>query len=324
MSNPIAIIAGEPNSISSEIIFKTWKLRRKYKLKKFIIIGSIKLLESQKKKLKYKIPIYEVKKNFKVDSLKNNKFLVFNVNFNQKKPFENISKKSNKYIFNCFNETINLIKKNKISGVINCPVSKETLFKGKNFGITEYIAKKTGNENKEVMLIYNKNLSVSPLTTHIPVKNVSKNVKKLGIINKLKIINNFYIKKLKRKPKIAVLGLNPHSHSNSKNSEEKKIISPAIKELKKINIHVTGPVSPDTSFTIYKKNKIDVIFGMYHDQVLTGFKTLYKFDAINITLGLPFIRISPDHGTATNIVGKKIANPKSLIESVKFFSHINF
>ena len=84
-----------------------------------------------------------------------------------------------------------------------------------------------------------------------------------------------------------------------------------------------GPISADSSFMIFKKNKFDVIIGMYHDQVLTPFKALYNFDAINITLGLPYIRISPDHGVAENIVGKKNANPKSLIESIKFFNYIN-
>jgi len=323
MLNPIAIIAGEPNSISSEIIFKAWKLRKKYKLKKFIIIGSIKLLESQKKKLKYNISMHEINKNFKARNLKKNKLLIINVDYYQKKPFEKITNKSNKYIFSCFKEAIKLVKKNKISGIVNCPVSKETLFKGKNFGITEYLAKISDSKNREVMVIYNKNLSVSPLTTHIPVKDISKKIKKINIVNKLKTINIFYKKILKRKAKIAVLGLNPHSHSISKYSEEKNIISPAIKKLKELSINVQGPISPDTSFMIYKKNKIDVIFGMYHDQVLTGFKTLYKFDAINITLGLPFIRISPDHGTAINLVGKNIASPKSLIESIKFFNHIN-
>ena len=89
-----------------------------------------------------------------------------------------------------------------------------------------------------------------------------------------------------------------------------------------MKIKAIGPVPADTSFVIYKKNKINVIIGMYHDQVLTPFKALFNYDAINITLGLPFIRISPDHGTAHNILGKKIANPKSLIESIKFFNHI--
>ena len=83
-----------------------------------------------------------------------------------------------------------------------------------------------------------------------------------------------------------------------------------------------GPIPPDTSFLLFKKNKFDVMLGMYHDQVLTPFKALFEYDAINITLGLPYIRISPDHGVAENIIGKNIANPKSLIESIKFFNNV--
>ena len=83
-----------------------------------------------------------------------------------------------------------------------------------------------------------------------------------------------------------------------------------------------GPVAPDSSFMLFKKNKFDVIIGMYHDQVLTPFKALFNFNAINVTLGLPYIRTSPDHGTAENIVGKRIANSRSLIESIKFFNYI--
>ena len=86
----------------------------------------------------------------------------------------------------------------------------------------------------------------------------------------------------------------------------------------------SGPVSPDTSFMIFKEKKFDVLIGMYHDQVLTPFKALFKFNAINITLGLSFLRTSPDHGVAKNIVSKKKANSESLIESIKFFNHINW
>ena len=121
--------------------------------------------------------------------------------------------------------------------------------------------------------------------------------------------------------KIGLLGLNPHSYSRSKKSEEKIIIKKAILNLKKNKINVVGPVSPDSSFVSYKDNKYDVIFGMYHDQVLSPFKAIFKYDAINITLGLPFIRISPDHGTASNIVGKKVSNPISLIKAIKFFNN---
>ena len=113
-----------------------------------------------------------------------------------------------------------------------------------------------------------------------------------------------------------------NAYSKSEILAEKEIITKAIKDLKKLKINVEGPLSPDSSFIIAKKNSINVLIGMYHDQVLTTFKTMYNFDAINITLGLPYIRISPDHGTATNIMGKKLANPKSLIEAIKFFNYI--
>jgi len=172
------------------------------------------------------------------------------------------------------------------------------------------------------MLIYNKKLSVSPLTTHIPLSQVSNKMNKLKIIKKVKIINNFYKKIFNKNPNIAILGLNPHNFSPAKKSEEKEIIFPAIKTIKKSKIKIIGPISPDTSFMLFKKYKLDVILGMYHDQVLSPFKALFKYNAINITLGLPYIRISPDHGVAENIIGKNIANPRSLIESIKFFNYI--
>lgn len=318
MTKPIAIIAGEPNSISSEIIFKSWKLRKKYIHKPLIVIGSLQLLNLQRKKLKYHIRIKEIESNFSSEDLNGKSLPVYNVEYKQKKPFQKISNKSNKYIFKCFDVATNLIKNKKIVGFINCPVSKETLFKNKYYGITEFLAKKAGIKGGEVMLIYNKKLSVSPLTTHIPINQVSNQINKSKIVKKIKIIDDFYKRIFNKKPNIAVLGLNPHNFS----SEEKEIIISAIKKIGKKGIRVMGPISPDTSFMVFKKYKIDVILGMYHDQVLTPFKALFEYNAINITLGLSYIRISPDHGVAENIVGKRIANPKSLIESIKFFNCI--
>ena len=320
MNKIIAIIAGEPNSISSEIIFKTWKSRKKCKLKPFFIIGSIKLLEQQSKKLKYNIKIKKIDQYFNLKNLETNLLPVYDVKYEQKKPFEKVSKKSNSYIFKSFDVALKLLQIKKISGLINCPVSKETLFGNKNQGITEFISKKAKVNGNEVMLIFNKSLAVSPVTTHIPLNNVSKKLSKNRIINNINVINNFYKKKLNKLPKFFVLGLNPHNFSTLKNSEEKKIIRPAIKVLKKNKLRVIGPVSPDSSFIFKNKVMPSVIIGMYHDQVLTPFKTLFKFNAINITLGLPFFRVSPDHGIGENIMGRNVANPQSLIESIKFFS----
>ena len=323
MNKSIAIIAGEPNSISSEIIFKTWKLRKQFKHKPFFVIGSIEHLNLQKKKLKYKFKLKKIDYNFKTNDLKGSELPVYDIEYLQKKPFEKISIKSNKYILKSFDIAIKFSKDKKILGFINCPISKEHLFKNKHQGITEFLARKTGQKGNEVMLIYNKELSVSPLTTHIPISKVSKNINKYSIIKKVQIINNFYKKIFNKKPYFAILGLNPHNYSSSKRSEEKQIINKAIKKLIRLKIKVAGPIAPDSSFVIFKKYKFDVIVGMYHDQVLTPFKTLYNFKAINITLGLPYIRVSPDHGVADNIMSKKIASPVSLIESVKFFNFIN-
>ena len=323
MNKPIAIIAGEPNSISSEIIFKSWKLRKRYNHKLLFIIGSIQLLNLQKKKLKFKIKIKKIDNSFQINDLKGSELPVYNIDYTQNKSFEKISSKSNKYIFKCFQTAINLAKSKKIIGFINCPISKEFLFKNRHQGITEFLAKKYGKKNSEVMLIYNKKLSVSPITTHIPINHVSKKINKFRILNNVKIINNFYKEVFNKKPNIAILGLNPHNFSPSKKFDEKKIISNAIKNLLRLKIRVSGPIVPDTSFIIFKKYKFDVIVGMYHDQVLTPFKALYNFNAVNITLGLPCVRLSPDHGVGENIMGKRIANPKSLIEAIKFFSYIN-
>ena len=322
MKKAIAIVAGEPNSISSEIIFKSWKLRKQYTHKPFLVIGSLKLLNLQKKKLKSHIKIKEIKSDFSMKDLRGAELPIYNVNYKQNKVFQKISSKSNKYIFKCFDIAISLVKSKKILGYVNCPISKESLFKNRYQGITEFLSKKENMKGNEVMLIYNKKLSVSPLTTHIPLSKVSSKIYKAEIIKKIKIINNFYKKIFKKNPNIAVLGLNPHNFSSVKKSEEKKIIFPAVKAIKKLRIKVIGPISPDTCFVLFKRHKLDVIFGMYHDQVLSPFKALFKFNAINITLGLPYIRISPDHGVAEDIIGKNIANATSLIESIKFFNYI--
>ena len=322
MTKSIAIVAGEPNSISSEIIFKIWKIRKKYIHKPFFIIGSIQLLNLQKKKLNYQIKIKKINNDFKISDLKSNELPVYDVEYKQKKSFEKISKKSNRYILKCFDHAVKFAENKKILGFVNCPISKEFLFKKKHQGVTEFLSKKTGQSGNEVMLIHNKKLSVSPITTHIPLNQVSSKIKKSEIIKKVKIINAFYNKIFDKKPNFAILGLNPHNFFPAKKTEKKKIIYKAVKILKKFKIKVSGPIPADSCFMIFKKYKFDVIVGMYHDQVLAPFKAIFKYDAINITLGLPYIRVSPDHGVAENIVGKRMANSKSLIESIKFFNYI--
>ena len=168
------------------------------------------------------------------------------------------------------------------------------------------------------MLIFNKNLSVCPLTTHVPIKNVSNQINKKNIIDKVNLIKLFYKKNFNINPKIAVLGLNPHCESVNKFNEDEKIIKPAINYLKRKKYNISGPYSADTFFLKNNRKNYNVALGMYHDQVLTPIKTLYEYDAINITLGLPFTRISPDHGPNEKMLGKNISNPLSLIKAISF------
>ena len=223
-----------------------------------------------------------------------------------------------RYLENCFNISLKIIKKNKDISIINGPINKEKFLKNRYLGITEYLGNKTKNLKDVVMLIYNQKLSVSPLTTHLPLKDVYKNITKSKIINHVKKIDFFSKKYLKKKPKIAITGLNPHCESNFKNSEEKNIIIPAINYLKSKKFKVSGPFPADTIFLKDNYKNFDVIIGMYHDQVLTPIKSIFGFNAINITLGLPFLRISPDHGPNVKMFGRNISNPDSLIKAIKF------
>ena len=319
MKKKIIIISGDPNSINSEIIFKSWKKISKTIRNKIYLISNYDLINDQFTKLKYKIKTKKVKninEIFKGDELK-----IINVNLDFNDAFKVDKSSASKFI----NKTLNLAHKyalnDNVSGIINCPINKNLLKKGK-VGVTEYLALRCGIKNKsEVMLIRNKKLSVSPITTHIDVKNISKQIKKETIIIKIKTINKWFIKLFKKKPMIGIMGLNPHNAEFRTNSEENNEIIPAIKKLKKTGIKLDGPLSSDTIFINNYKN-YNVIVGMYHDQVLTPFKALFKFDAINITLGLKYLRVSPDHGVALNLIGKKKANPKSLISCIEFLDKI--
>jgi 4-hydroxythreonine-4-phosphate dehydrogenase len=317
----IIIILGEPNSISSEIFLKSLNYIKKTKLN-FIIIGNYSLLEKQANYLDFKINVKF--KLSEINSLENVKFNFINVDYKQSKPFNLKTNNSDTFVKKCFEHAVILLKKKLAIGLINLPINKSKFTKNKYKGITEYIADKTNNRNKENMLLFNENFSVLPLTTHIPLKKVYKEISYKKIEKACKNINNFYLKTIKRKKfKIGILGLNPHNGENGYiGNEEKKIIIPAINKLKK-KYPIIGPLSPDTSFLQREKLQIDVLIGHYHDQILTTFKTKFDFNAINITIGLPFIRISPDHGIGTGIIGKGMANPKSFKKAVKFFSKYN-
>ena len=315
-NKPIIILNGEPNSIFLEILFKS--LKKKNHKSPIILVSSYELIKFYMKKLKFnkKINLIDFN-NFNKKKLVRNSINLINVKFKLNKNWQKISKRSNKFIYQSFELGLKLLNKGETYKFINGPISKKNFLNKKFPGITEYIASKVGIK-KCAMLIYNKNLSVCPLTTHIPLKKVAKKITKKNIHDKVSLITSFYKKYRSFKPRIAILGLNPHCESTDKYNEDERIIKPSIKYLVRLGYHVSGPYPADTIFLKQNRKKYDVILGMYHDQVLTPMKTLFEYDAINITLGLPFIRVSPDHGPNEEMVGKNLSNPASLIHAINF------
>ena len=319
MRNKIIIVSGDPNSINSELIFKAWKKLNRNLKSKIFLITNFELIKRQFKRLNFNTNIIKRSKNLNDRS---NKLKIINIDLKFKNSF-NVSKMSaSKFV----QKSLNLahyyaINSNDVKGIINCSINKELLKKNKT-GVTEYLASKCGiKDGSEVMLIKSEKLAVSPITTHIDLREVSKKIDIRLISKKIETIHNWYRKFLKKKPKIAVLGLNPHNAELRQGSEEKKIIIPTIKKLKKKKINIHGPLVSDTIFIKEYKN-FDGVVGMFHDQVLAPFKAIFKFDAINITLGLKYIRVSPDHGTAKKLIGKNKGDETSLFKCIKFVSKL--
>ncbi len=317
---PIIIVAGEPNSIFLEIFFKALKFKI-YK-SPLILICSKKILLNEMRKFGFKKKIKLVSLyNLNPKELNNDSINLLNVKLDTTQQKISSYIKSNSYIKECFDLAFKIIKNGSTNKLINGPISKKKFLNKKFLGMTEYISKKF-NIKKSAMLIFNDKLSVCPVTTHLPLKSVAKCINKRLIIEKIKLVDDFYIKYLNLKPKIAVLGLNPHCESVSKFNEDEKILKPVLNYMKKLNFKVSGPYPADTIFLKDNRKKYDIILGMYHDQVLSPLKTLYEYDAINITLGLPFIRVSPDHGPNEKMIGKNLSNPLSLIKALKFLDKI--
>ena len=268
MNKKIILVTGDPNSINSEIIYKSLKKINNRIKKNLIIVSNYELLKKQFKILKYKIKLKIVKNidhNFKdINTLK-----VININIPiGKNPFKINKNHASKFVIQSLNFAHTLALKKNVKGIINCGINKELLLK-KNIGVTEFLSKKCEiKKDSEVMMIHNEKLSVCPITTHINIKDIAKKINKKKIITKVKTITSWYKRNFKKKPKIAVLGLNPHNAEMVVNSEEKKIILPALNYLKKKGIDIVGPFPADTLF-INQYKKFNVIIGMYHDQLLT-------------------------------------------------------
>jgi 4-hydroxythreonine-4-phosphate dehydrogenase len=300
-----------------------------------IAIKALNKLSSKKKKLKFTLIIPEniffktsqlIKPKFKFEISNNytNKTDQIVQILTLKTYKQNIGKptdSSGEAAYEVLKTSFKLLQGNLVDAVVTAPISKTALkIAGikKYPGQTEMFADWCGVKNF-VMTFLSKKLRVSLYSIHIPLKEVPNSLYKKDLLDKLNILYNMLRNDLGlKKPKIAVLGLNPHAGENGViGDEEKRILIPALKQ-KKISGFTEGPFSSDAFFAKRKFEEYDMIFGLYHDQVLIPFKYINSGKGVNYTAGLPIIRTSPDHGVAYDIAGKGIADENSLIEAIKY------
>ena len=317
----ILITAGEPASISSEITIKAIKKIKKESNSELILITDPSLIKHEMNNLNKsaELNILDEKLNFK--DYKNDFINIIPIKLNEKTIPGILNKKNSDFVLKSIKMSVNLLLQKKANALVTNPINK-FIMKSNNFkfnGHTEYLGHLSKFNKKPIMMLESDKLRVVPLTTHIPISSVSKKLDTKMIVEKIEILNNELknIYKIKN-PKIYISGLNPHSGDGGKiGKEELTIICPAIKILKEIGLNVKGPFPGDTLFQKNKLKEYDVAVCMYHDQALIPIKSLYSGKIVNITLGLDFIRTSPDHGTALDIAGKKKADPNSLILAIK-------
>ena len=314
MNKLIAITIGDINGIGIDILIKTWKDK---KIKNFILITNIDILIKVLRKRNIKLQLNQV--NFKKNQFIyiKNKLNIFSYEANS---LEENTYKSLKYGYNlCANK--------KCIGVITLPLRKDIIknkISKKFIGHTEFFQKEDKKNNVN-MILFHKKIIISPLTTHLEIKKISKIISnKKFLFNQIYSLNkslqlDFNIKK----QKLIISGLNPHAGENGElGTEEKKIINPVIKKLRKKDIDINGPFSADS--ILIKKNieEFDCFIFIYHDQALIPFKFISQFSGVNYTGNLNIIRTSPDHGTAYNLLGSSKISNKSFINSYKLINKI--
>ena len=316
MNKPIAITCGDPTGIGPEITTKAW-LALKDELT-IILFSSFNFM----KKNFPDIPMFKIDKIGDANKIMQKGLPIFDVPFST---FPEIGELN----VNLAAETIKSIKlatnsciEGETTAICTNPINKFSLMSGANFnftGHTDYLKHLTGSQ-KSIMMIATDNFRVIPLTVHSSLKEAIKTITKSLIRSTIEVSYESLRELFDiQDPRIYVSGLNPHAGENGMlGKEEINIIKPAIDTLvEKKGWSITGPLSADTMFYTQMRSKYDLAVCMYHDQALIPIKTVFFNEAINITLGLPIIRTSPDHGTAHDIAGKNLASPTSLINAIR-------
>jgi 4-hydroxythreonine-4-phosphate dehydrogenase len=314
----IGITLGDPNGIGPEIILKTFSDLQNINDSIIVIYSPFEIIDYYLKFLDIKMD-YNILKSAEEAKIGGVNLLpidngIFKVSMGVS------NKASGAIAFQSLSAASKDLIQNKIDCIVTAPIDKNTIQnKGFNFnGHTEYFTN-LSKESNSLMLMVKDKLKVGIVTNHVPVNEVSKFLTTDQIFEKIELMHQTLVRDFNvPNPKIALLGLNPHSGDNGLiGKEEIEIIIPTIKKALKNNFNVSGPFPADGFFASSSHKSFDGILGMYHDQGLIPFKILSQNEGVNFTAGLSFIRTSPDHGTAYDIVGKNKANFSSFKTAVK-------
>jgi 4-hydroxythreonine-4-phosphate dehydrogenase len=321
----IGVTMGDPAGIGPEICAKALTTPEIQMIADCLVIGDRKAMRQGLKVAK--IQNIEINPIKKVSEAKFTRGVIDvldlkNVEISRLKVGQ-VSKPAGKAAYEYIDKAIRLAMDGKIDAITTAPINKEALRKAgyRYQGHTEILAART-KAKKYAMLFVSNTLWVMLVTTHVPLKEVSKHLEKKKILNTIKLAHETLFKVREKKPRIGVAGLNPHAgEAGIFGDEELKIIQPAVNEAKKMGINVKGPISPDAIFYLANIGMFDIVVAMYHDQGLIPLKLLSFNRSVNVTVGLPIVRTSVDHGTGFDIAGKGWAKPQSLIEAIKVAAH---
>jgi 4-hydroxythreonine-4-phosphate dehydrogenase len=318
---PLAMTMGDPAGIGPELALAAWRDRKPGA--PFVVFAAPGILAAAAKRMGFKVPIIETDPAGARAAFSNGLPVVSLKNAVEDAPGRP-SPANAAATIESIERAVEAVHQGEARAVVTNPIAKATLYQAgfKHPGHTEYLgalAKAWDSPAFPVMMIWSETLKVVPVTIHIPLADAPKALSAELIIRTARVVDHDLRTRFGvARPRLAVAGLNPHAgEGGTMGREEITIIRPAIEALKAEGIDIVGPLSADTMFHAKARASYDVALMMYHDQGLIPVKTLAFDEGVNVTLGLPFVRTSPDHGTAFDIVGKGVANPASLIAALK-------
>ncbi len=320
---PIAVTMGEPAGIGPDIALMAWRDRASLQLPPFYLIGDPDLMEKRAARLGIGVPIVEVLPEEAIDSFAFGLPVVALEDTVEDRPGEPTADTAF-VVIEAIRAGVDHIRSNRARAIVTNPIAKSVLAAAgfQHPGHTEFLGELARpfrvGPVRPIMMIWSRDLAVVPVTIHMPLADVPARlttnlIVETGAIVAHDLATRFGI----AAPRLAVCGLNPHAGEDGLlGSEDGDIVAPAVAELNRIGIAATGPHPADTLFHPEARQSYDVALGMYHDQVLVPVKTLAFDEGVNVTLGLPFIRTSPDHGTAFSLAGTGKARPSSLMHAI--------